>query len=105
VKSKQKIVFVWIVDPKSSKPAKSKQKSGISNYKICEIQAIKNRFFVWIYRIFERIWEIQIIMSENPNKKEVFLFFGFSPILYLSFPDFSSDLNNIIKHHIIPWFE
>jgi hypothetical protein len=75
-----------------TKTAKSKQKSGKSNYKICEIQ--KNRFlfgfcqfFVWISRIFERIWEIQTIMRENPNKKQFFYSLDFADFM-LGFPVF-----------------
>jgi hypothetical protein len=53
-----KTVVVCIVDPKNSKPVKFK-------YKICEIQAIKTRFFVWI-----------------------------SPIFCLDFPDFRKNMGN-----------
>jgi hypothetical protein len=91
-----------------TKTAKSKQKSGKSKYKICEIQTIKNTFFfgfrqsfVWISRIFEfskesgksklKNSEIQTIMRGNPNKKAFFFILWISSILCLGFPDLSLD--------------
>jgi hypothetical protein len=75
---------------------KSKQKSGKSKYRICVIQTIKNRFFVWISPIFYLDFtnilfefpgfskesgkfklknsEIETIMRGNPNKKNSFFY-------------------------------
>jgi hypothetical protein len=65
VKSKQKLFFVWIVDPTNSKLVKSKQKSGKSNYKIFEMFRFRH-FFVWISRIFEEFKQEQ----RNPNNNQ-----------------------------------
>jgi hypothetical protein len=51
-KSKQKTVFVWIVDIQYSKPAKSKQ------YK--HFFCLDFAIFVWISRIFKIIWKIEL---------------------------------------------
>jgi hypothetical protein len=84
-----------------------------SKYEICEIQTIKNRFFVWISPFFyldftnllfgfpgfskepgksklENI-EIQTIMRGNPNKKSSLFNLWISPILCLGFQDLSLD--------------
>jgi hypothetical protein len=61
VKSKQKTVFVWIVDPKNSKPVKSKHKKqqnpnknarNPNNYKICEIQTIQKQILCFDFANF-----------------------------------------------------
>jgi hypothetical protein len=51
---KQKKVFVWIVDPKSEKSRKPKQKSWKSKQKFRNPNKILFSFFVWISGIF--VW-------------------------------------------------
>jgi hypothetical protein len=59
IKAKQKIIKNSKPVKSKQKTAKSKQKSGESNYKSAKFKQYKKEFFVWISRIFERIWEIQ----------------------------------------------